>query len=860
MSGLERFIFLPTSTNNWFQPNDGTDDHLKNPACTISTYMKLFLLLLSCFITVCFESFGQTHTLDKTLTAFEKQVADLPVEKVHLHLDKEYYTSGDTIWLKGYTVRGAKHELSDLSGVLNVELINNNKVIIRRIKLSIEKGLTQGDIALPDTLPQGNYVVRAYTKWMQNFGPEFFFNKKIRLVNFVNRREKEIIKPTAENIDVQFLPEGGTFINGVPSKIAFKAIGTNGLGVDIKGVIVDGRGEEVVAFSSSRLGMGVLRLIPEAGKKYSARIIYRNNKTTSVDLPEAASNGYALAVENSQGENVRVTIAAGGDKNTNNLTLIAHAGGHIYFAGKPEPAKTKAALIIPRKLFPSGIVQFVLLSADGDPLNERSAFVQNPDQLKLDIRSNASYSIHEKVTVELSAKTNDGQPTSGSFSVSVINENDSPSDQDVHHTILTNLLLTSDISGLVEQPGYYFNNVNEKTSADLDVLMLTQGYHRFEWKKLANSEIPDIKYPVENDLTVSGKVLIGSKPVVDGKVSLLSPLGGAILDTITNEQGRFSFDKLFFIDGSEIVIQARTSKGKDNVSLQLDMEEIPQISELPDTDREPLSLSYLNNAGRIYNEKRKYGMINGNNAIILNEVKIVGDPVEQEKKSALAYSSNLNGPGNADQVIYPDHLLTGCTNLVSCLVGRLTGVQRVDSGGNQFFVSQRTSKFGNATSIRFAMGVIYNGMFINAEQTVSFLERLNINDVSAIEVLRSAPLLATYGSRGGNGLLIITTKHGVSTNLDVLYSGKKSTNLLRLNAAGFYNSRQFYSPKYTPSTEQKPDLRSTVYWNPSLQTDQQGKNSFEFINTDKTGNYNIIIEGIDQAGRLGRQTYHYTVR
>jgi uncharacterized protein YfaS (alpha-2-macroglobulin family) len=56
-----------------------------------------------------------------------------------------------------------------------------------------------------------------------------------------------------------------------------------------------------------------------------------------------------------------------------------------------------------------------------------------------------------------------------------------------------------------------------------------------------------------------------------------------------------------------------------------------------------------------------------------------------------------------------------------------------------------------------------------------------------------------------------------------------------------------------------PDLRTTVYWNPYLKTDADGKASFNFFNADGPGTYKVIVEGINAAGELGRQVYNYTV-
>src|SRR5579872_918109 len=155
-----------------------------------------------------------------------------PAERAYLHFDKPYYASGDTIYFKAYVTLGEKHELSSLSGVLQVDLINTKNKIDQSIKLQLQDGVAWGDFTLPDSLPPGNYRVRAYTQWMRNDGEGAFFYQTIPIASLINNRVPESIarRPaTNDKADVQFFPEGGTLIAGIRSKVAFKAIGTNGL-------------------------------------------------------------------------------------------------------------------------------------------------------------------------------------------------------------------------------------------------------------------------------------------------------------------------------------------------------------------------------------------------------------------------------------------------------------------------------------------------------------------------------------------------------------------------------------------------------------------------------------------------------
>jgi len=135
---------------------------------------------------------------------------------------------------------------------------------------------------------------------------------------------------------------------------------------------------------------------------------------------------------------------------------------------------------------------------------------------------------------------------------------------------------------------------------------------------------------------------------------------------------------------------------------------------------------------------------------------------------------------------------------------------------------------------------------------------LNANDVYSIEVLRSGAYLSVYGSNTPTGALVITTKH--SSGLDYITSAAPS-GLINYPFKGFTKAHVFYSPKYDgPRTDaQGPDLRSTIYWNPNIITDKDGKASFEYYNADTKGTYRIVVEGISDTGSIGRIVYKYKV-
>ena len=342
--------------------------------------------------------------------------------------------------------------------------------------------------------------------------------------------EKSILITAASaNTDVQFFPEGGSLVSGNDTKVAFKAVGADGMGAEIKGVVSDESGGQVAAFTSSHLGMGVFSLRPGNGKSYKARITYADGSEGVVDLPKVTNAGYSLIIDNTDSKYVRVKILPGplvsASSSPNEvITLIGQSGGTICFAGKSQPGSKSFYSRRPKREISNrrGTIYAVFIIRR---VPERAPGIYpKPRPAKPGAATTAQqvYSPREKVKVDLAAKNNDGGAVVGSFSVSVINETKVPVDEDNENSILSNLLLTSDLKGYVEKPGYYFNRENDKTRADLDALMLTQGYHRFEWKQVLAGTYPAPAFQPEKTLQINGhlKNFLG-KPVANRKVNFV---------------------------------------------------------------------------------------------------------------------------------------------------------------------------------------------------------------------------------------------------------------------------------------------------------------------------------------------------
>jgi hypothetical protein len=384
------------------------------------------------------------------------------------------------------------------------------------------------------------------------------------------------IKAGLSESDVQFFPESGNLVYGVPSRLAFKAVGTDGNGIMVKGEVFDEEQHQVTDFASGYAGMGHLLIRPEAGKTYTAKVTLPDGSQKSVALPKPLISGYVLSVYQPNADSILVRIGVPEQliksQTAHLVNCIVHSGGEVIAAEPVKITKTTTSFWLEKKAFPSGIAQFTLFSAEGEPLNERVAFIKSKDQLSLILKTPKQiYKSKEEVELQLEAKDSEDQPAIGNFSITIVNETKTPFDDAGASTVLTSLLLTSDIKGYVEKPNHYFLADNDGVDRDLDNLMLTQGYRRFSWSDVKKG-IATASFKAEGLGTYfSGKVVtLGNKPAANAAVTLMSVRANMVKGTITDKEGRFKFDGIFLSDSLKFSIQARSQKKSSKVEVILD--------------------------------------------------------------------------------------------------------------------------------------------------------------------------------------------------------------------------------------------------------------------------------------------------
>ncbi len=801
---------------------------------------KIKLVLLCCLgLSLCAFKIDDTP-LQKLLKQLAKITENYPQQKVHLHLDKPYYAIGEDMWLKAYVVTAENREPAHIGKVLYVELINDKNVIARTAKLEIKNGYANHHFNLVDSLYSGTYRIRAYTNYMRNYDSAFFFEKPVVIRNVLDQEEVKAEKAKPVNLSVKFFPEGGKLVAGLRSKVGVKALTSDGLGANLSGYITDKSNVKVAEFSTVHAGMGAFAFTPLAGEKYSAVVVDESGKLKQFEMPKAEEQGYVFAI-NSNDDDLIVRITASGKMvDGKELFVVGQANGKTCVSFTSKINNPITIVKLDKKLFPTGIVQFAMFDQNLNPILERLTFINHSDELKINIENRSKEnSIKKKSQLEMVVADVNNNLVDGNFSVSVTNMDHTYFDENEETTIQSNLLLSSDLKGFIEKPNYYFNLANPDRAQYLDNLLLTQGWSRFVWKDIISETEPTITFRPEQTLEVSGKVLNEfNKPVVDAKVSMFSTTPGLFLklDTISDIKGNFVFDRLDLPHNASILFKATDRKNNKFVKLQLN--EPPAVAESANYGWDVNMNSYLQNTKKMLDEMVKYNMIDGTTLLKTVEIKS-----KINSKPLLRVPNSANAIGIADQVISQE-MLKDAIDIFSPFY-RANGVMVRN------FTLYRTRASNSIMQANpLPMMLIIDGNIMPA----GTIKDLNPADLAGIEILTSNYNLTVLGPDAAGGAVYFTTKKGN-------WKGPSATNTAKLSDAGFSLTKEFYAPDYDdPKTNlQLQDYRSTIYWNPTLITDQKGFAKFNFSNAGMPGNYKVTIEGMDAFGNIGRKTYTYLV-
>lgn len=881
--------------------------------------------------------------LKESLTSYNK---NYPEEKVYVQLDKPFYKPGEDIWFNAFVLNSNTNTPGNISDVVYVELIDPKGNVASRLDLVIQEGTAHGDFALQPSAPGGIYQVRAYTRWMKNFGKDNFFSKKIQIQRVVTPRlllkmdyEKESYGPgelvTAKltitnlknekvkdapvgitvkidgttsytsqvqsdsqgiatinfrlpetlnttdgllqaivttqgveesiarsipivlnKITVQFLPEGGGWMQGVTSRVAFKALNEFGKGADIAGAIVDQNNNVVTRFESFHMGMGAIELTPQAGSTYVARIESPPGNHALIPLPDPSTAGFVLNLIDKSDTVIRWLVHSHIDTEVH---LVGQSHGEIYYAEQIKLTAGDNEITTPALNFPAGIAVFTLFDAEGMEQCERLVFLNHNKGLRIELKTDKKqYLPREPVNLAIRTIDDHGKPVPSKISLAVVDDQLLSFADDKQDNLLSSILLSAEVKGEIQEPSFYFDPAEPKAQQALDYLLMTQGWRRFTWKDVVENNRP-ITHAAEKNKNIGGTLTNAQGIGVSGEITLLE-LGGKkrIVKVETTKEGHFIFKNidptipllLLTKKPGQIVIRKKSAfsisfNDKDGTIM------LPQES---DVTQPAIAVERIETADETLPE-RDLSLSLDSDVTELTEIVITAFGA-QEKQSIAGSVVHVTRQDGASESMF------GATAIENALQGRVAGVlvtpQTANPGAQSNLVIRGISSLSAGRSEPLyvidghPIGTSLNQNFSNGSM-------VGPEEIRTIEVINSPEATALYGSAAANGAILITTRSGVWYHQFKTKKRPAKYSSLTITPRKFSPTREFYVPPPSNSKEAvRKDFRTTIYWNHTIVTDKEGKAKLSFYNNDAVSAFRITAEGFSTTGLLGRneEVYH----
>lgn len=477
----------------------------------------LVTLIVLCS-TLCIAADNTLETFRPILTRAAAWAKAMPQEKVYLHLDNTGYFKGETVWMKAYLTRTDTQRRGNLSSVLYVDLISPDGNVVARRKLFVTHGIAAGSIDLDnDVLPSGFYEIRAYTRYMMNWGENSCFS---RIIPIFDKPEKEgdysnpkmtgdsrLLERTDDQTKaVRFFPEGGYLVKGLPARVAWDCQGQRGI-LNIE-------------------RMTDLRQVT----------VEVNGRKREAVLPEPQDEGCVLRLETTRADSVVLDVFNTASLNGRTLAwALMHEGTVIGCQSFTTSGRYSVSLS--RGAMPEGVSQITLLDSEGRILSERFLFIPPKNDTPVEVRTaNKALTPCGRVTVDITAAPYTSLSLSATDAASAVNGRSG--------NIRTWMLLGSDLRGYIANPDYYFEADDEAHRKAADLLMLVQGWRRFDWDFITGRRSFDHPQIIEENLYLFGTVKPKKKKdPVEGVTVTATFIGDAekfFLSAKTDSAGRYA--------------------------------------------------------------------------------------------------------------------------------------------------------------------------------------------------------------------------------------------------------------------------------------------------------------------------------
>ncbi len=880
---------------------------------------SLALLAFSLFMTTKAQENKRTYTPTDSILAYMKNAMlfnmTTPQEKVYLHFDNTGYFKGERMWYKAYVTRTDKSCPSDISKILYVELVNPSGDVVDVQKRPIVNGEAHGDMKLDSVMGSGFYEVRAYTRYMTNWGNGGIFSRvfpifkqpkvegdysemHIDQISYKKRlpsgREEvtdnltesgAVASDAAGKLSVKFYPEGGNLVKGQKCRVAFTVHSDDGSRSDTKGRIVDGNGTTLCEVrtlgdeNSECRGQGVFEITPNDNGPLHLVLSDSKGKERKFMLPEAQNEGVVLNFNALEDESLTATFHSSLGMQGRMLGYTLMHNGTVIKCDTLV-AEAEMTFTFPRYSLPAGVSQLTLYDSSGRIHADRLFFIcpfkSANDSIKITPSKDSNDYLTPCCKVELDIEA---QPNS-SLSFSAMDAATMTGGK--VGNARTYMLLSSEVKGYIDNPDYYFEADDKEHRLAADMLMMIQGWRRYDWRLMTGFKgFEQSIQPIEDKLYIFGKLLPKRKKNTVDNVALTAFLfnrNGYSLsgEAITDSIGNYAFS-LPEIEGDwNLQILTQKEGEKTNYRVTIDRQFSPEKRILSQEEMTCLPPNAPNIFLPKKTEEEFEEGLNGDDYVsitkrihVLPTVRVKGRYFTNDKrvrwydeKAGLHYASIYY---NCDKE----------SDAIADKGEEMPVIYDWLAQKNEFFYYDKTMESFMQTDTDtnpnlFEDGHHYKGRPIiwiidNCYAATTYLRSLKIdstqwrvlnstvapiptflNEIKSIYISEdpkaSASSLYSPQLQGGDPVTIFIYTHPTVTT-------ESQKGLRRTHFQGYNKPSTFVMEDYSvlPPME---DFRRTIFWKHDVRTDSEGKAKIEFYNNSSCQQMYISAEGYSPNGNF----------
>ena len=732
-------------------------------------------------------------------------------ELLYLQTDKGIYETGEDLWFKTYTLDAQSLALSDRSKTLFVEMLNAKDSIVWQEKYPILSGIAEGHVYVDKDLKEGDYRIHAYTRFsFLNDTLRPVYPKKIRVIKSIaykgTNSPQEKDQPVAR---FSFFPEGGYLIDGIPTKVAFKALDAKGMPAKVAGRLLE-NGKDIAKLESVHDGMGFVFILPIKGASYKAVL----SDGREFPFAEVVSSGLSVHLRKQTDEYLEFLLSQPKGAAAQAIKLEGKMRGGLCCTATGTLSE-RLKIRIPLKEFPmQGIAEFTLYNADGQPMAERLVYIHPERKLHIELNTDsARYFTRGKGKLNVKVTDEAGNPVQAHLGLSIF---DRAYQNELNpENMLSYCYLSTEIKGNIHNPAYYFDSNNKDRQAALDLLLLTQGWRRYVWEKADTAMLADCFLSDE----IKGKQIIGKKKQKElangGQLIQVSGPSTKSQFIIVDSLGRFtvSTDQMIALRGGYVYLKPMLDKDEYKPSIVIE-ESFYKADSLRKSCQS--FFACMNPSLVVSDLALDYPVISQDSSILLSEITVTG------KKGRIFRDKMMGRLDSLAQISIGVSWVCGCKSDCGTFLNDYKGYSHHPIGCPGAPPKKRVPP---------VIGETY-------------------------ALIKYEPV----GKKGGwnDGWIITAMDH-------VTYQGEEFTEeeLLRMNnlwrVKGYYGTREFYQPDELDVQSPLPDARNVLLWKPDIITDEKGEAEVEFFCSDTNTNFMGVIEGTDGIGNIGTSRCEFRV-